>query len=320
MNRDTEFRMLKNAFLQAERILVIAHKKPDGDAVGSTSGLYEWLKNQNKQVKLFCRDIPSTHYGYINAYLDYTNDIEIFKQEFDVVAVLDSGDLGYCGVAELVPLIPNKPKIINIDHHPTNRMYGDINLVMTDATSTADVITRFFIANKITINQAMATSLLTGILTDTSHFSNALTSYQGMNIAGHLIGCGARVNEITKNLLKNKDEKLLKLWGMAMSRLKMNPTYNVASTYLMPDDFDRYGLQINSVEGIINFLNAMIGDAETVMLLTDLGNGKVKGSFRSVSRDVSAIAKLMGGGGHKLAAGFTVNGRIKESPNGFKIV
>ncbi|MBU2566447.1 bifunctional oligoribonuclease/PAP phosphatase NrnA [Patescibacteria group bacterium] len=320
MNKDIEFRGLKNALLQAERILVITHKKPDGDALGSSSGLYEWLKDQNKNVKLFCRDLPPAHYGYLNAYLDYTDDTDVFNQEFDLVVVLDSGDLGYCGVAELIPLLPNKPKLLNIDHHPTNRLYGDVNLVITNATSTAEVITRFFIANKIEINQAMATSLLTGILTDTSHFSNAATSYDGMNIAGYLISRGARVNEITKNLLKNKETNLLKLWGLAMSRLVKNSNYDVAATYLKLDDFERFGLQINDVEGIINFLNSVVGDAEMIVLLVDMGNQKIKGSFRSVKRDVSAIAKLIGGGGHKLAAGFTIDGSIKETVAGFKII
>jgi bifunctional oligoribonuclease and PAP phosphatase NrnA len=303
-----------------KRLLIIGHQKPDGDALGSTGGFYTWLKREGYDATLFCKDLPAQQYKYLDAFFEYTNDSKIFEDAYDMVIVFDSGDLNYTGIDELIKKLPNSPILVNIDHHKTNQFYGDINIVDTESTSTCEIVTRIFEVNKVLIDPKMATSLMTGILTDTSHFSNAATTSRGMEIAGRLVGYGARMSEITKFLLKNKQLPILKIWGLALSRLQKNEAQDLAVTFVTNADFEKYAVPTNAVEGISNFLQGVTGNAESILVLHDRGNGTIKGSFRSVTRDVSAIAKLFGGGGHKLAAGFAVSGRIEETASGFEVV
>ncbi|MDF1496728.1 MAG: bifunctional oligoribonuclease/PAP phosphatase NrnA [Patescibacteria group bacterium] len=319
MNFENRLKQLHDALKSSERVLLIGHQKPDGDALGSTSGFYSWLKREGKKPTLYCKDLPAQQYKYLDAFFDYKDDIKVFDMKYDMVIMFDSGDMVYAGVDALIPKLPNSPTLVNIDHHKTNQFYGDVNIVNVEATSTCEVVARFFEANNVLIDSTMATSLMTGILTDTSHFSNAATTSQGMDVAGRLIASGARMNEITKYLLKNKELPILKIWGLALSRLHKNETQDIAVTFVTNEDFLKYGVSPNAVEGISNFLQGVTGNAESILVLHDRGDGTIKGSMRSVTRDVSAIAKLFGGGGHKLAAGFAIKGTIKETKEGFEI-
>lgn len=320
MDFNFQLQQLYDVLQDKQRVLLIGHQKPDGDALGSTSGFYSWLKRQGKDATLFCKDLPANQYKYLDAFFAYTNDTKVFEQACDMVIVFDSSDLEYAGVAELIKSLPDSPTLVNIDHHKTNQFYGDINLIDIEATSTCEVVTRFFETNRVLIDSVMATSLITGILTDTSHFSNAATTSRGMEIAGRLINYGARLNEVANFLLKNKTLPILKLWGLALTRLQKNESRNMAVTYITNDDFERFGVQPNAVEGVSNFLQAVTGNAEATLVLHDRKDGTIKASMRSVSRDVSAIAKLFGGGGHKLAAGFMVEGSIRETATGFEVI
>lgn len=320
MKFEESLKKLHDVLKQKERVLLIGHQKPDGDALGTTSGFYNWLKREDKNAVVFCKDLPAPQYQYLNGFYAYTNDVKIFETNFDAVIVFDSGDLVYAGVDEMIKKLPGSPIIINIDHHRTNQFYGNINIVDIEATSTCEVVAEFFETNHVFIDPAMATSLMTGLLTDTSHFSNAGTTSRGMEIAGRLVGYGARMNEITKYLLKNKQLPILKIWGLALSRLQKNEKLDLAITFITNADFEKYDVAPTAVEGISNFLQGATGNAEAILVLHDKGDGTIKASMRSVSRDVSAIAKLFGGGGHKLAAGFAVNGKIKETATGFEIV
>ncbi len=302
----------------AERILLVAHKKPDGDTIGSSSSVLNWLIREGKDVHVFCRDVPHPQFHYIDNIHRYTTNPRIFHEPFDLVIVFDSGDLRYCGVDEHIPNLPPGYTLVNVDHHHlTNNRFGHLNIVIGEASSTAEIVYQLYEACGISIDAKMATSLLTGIFTDTSSFSNAATSTKAMEAASALLAFGARYDEILKYILRNKTVASLKSWGLMLSRLNYNATYDVASTYLTLADQADDG---TDGDGPINFLSAIVSDADTVMVLRETHNGLVKGSLRSVNRNVSAVAKLLGGGGHKKAAGFAVKGRIEQTPEGPRIV
>lgn len=320
MDFDLKLKQIYDVLRDKKSVLVIGHQKPDGDALGSTSGFYAWLKRDGKYATLFCKDLPAEHYRYLNGFFDYKNDPSVFDKAYDAVCVFDSGDLAYAGVDELIKKIPSSPVIINIDHHKTNQFYGTINAVQIEATSTCEVVTRFFEVNNILIDPNIATSLMTGILTDTSHFSNAATTSRGMETAARLVSYGARINEVAKYLLKNKELAILKIWGLALERLQKNESRDLAATYITNEDFKQYDVPQNAIEGVSNFLQAVASDAEIVLVLHEKADGTIKASMRSSTSDVSALAKLFGGGGHRLAAGFAIKGRINETATGFEIV
>ncbi len=312
------FGRMYEAIRQANHVLLIAHKKPDGDTLGSSSSMLNWLLREGKDVTAFCLDAPPKVFRYLDNVYRYTNDLHVFNSTYDVVIIFDSGDLRYCGVDQLVSRVPPGYLLINIDHHITNTQYGDHNLVLTDASSTAEVMYRFYEANGIFIDAAMATSLLTGLFTDTSSFTNAATNPIAVKAASRLLAAGARHGDILQYLLHDKSVVSLRIWGTVLSRLRYNATHDVVTTYLLHTDTNEISTDI--IEGVSNFLNAVTYGAGTILFLRELSDGQIKGSFRSINCDVSKIARLMGGGGHKKAAGFTITGRIKETPDGPRIV
>lgn len=312
------FGQFHEALLTAKRILLVAHKKPDGDTTGASSSALNYFLREGKDVRIFCADpIPPT-FSYIDNIQRYTTNPQLFDEAYDLVIVFDSGDLRYCGIHEHILRLPKGYVLMNIDHHPTNTRYGDINIVLPEASSTAEILFRLFESGSIHIDHKMATSLLTGLLTDTSNFSNAATTTISMEAAGKLLGAGARYTEILKHVWQNKSVDSLKIWGTLLSRLSYNKHYDVATTYMLESDVTEASADI--VDGMSNFLQSVVGKIDTILVLRELPGNLIKGSFRSVNRDISTIAKLLGGGGHKKAAGFTAKGHIEVTPNGPKIV
>lgn len=312
MKDQIRFEKLKHMLDKAERVMLVAHQKPDGDTLGSSISVLNYLINQGKSVTAFCATPVPEQYAYLPQVQCFTSDPEVFKKQHDLICVFDSGDMRYAGVAKFLETMPKHPFIVNLDHHATNEQFGDLNLVFTDASSTAEVVHRFYRATGIEIDANMSTALLTGILTDTSNFVNPATTATCMQAASDLLICGARVTDISKSLVRNKTIPALQLWGRALERLRENHALGIASTVLTETDIRETGTDgTDAVEGIANFLGATL-NVPVIMVLRELPDGFVKGSLRSTNRDVSQIAKLLGGGGHKKAAGFTVKGKIVE--------
>lgn len=304
----------------SRRPLLVAHRKPDGDTLGAMMAVYNWLRDQGREAYAFCVDVPASAYAYFPRIREMQASPETFKDpEVDLVAVFDAGDLKYAGIEDFVNAMPKRPTILNFDHHVTNTRFGDLNLVLTSASSTAEVVHGFFAASGVEITRPLATCLMTGLLTDTSNFSNPATTVHSLEVASDLLLKGAPLHEITRRLMRNKPVDALKLWGLALERLRWDPEKSVASTALYRTDFAEHPVEDEHVEGLSNFLNHLL-DAEVVLVLKEMPDGKVKGSYRSANDvDVAELAKAYGGGGHKKAAGFTVAGRIVESEKGWAV-
>jgi phosphoesterase RecJ-like protein len=314
-----QFRRVHQAVMDANRILLVAHKKPDGDTLGSSSGFLNWCLREGKETNVFCLDVPPNTFRYIDNIHRYTNDPAVFDQAYDLVVVFDSGDLKYCGVDLFIPRIPKGYTMVNLDHHVTNTNYADINIVLTDASSTAEVVHRFFEANGIDVDHKMATCLLTGLCTDTSNFSNGATKAPAVDAASKLIALGGRFQDILTHVWQNQNVDALKIWGLMLSRLQYSPVYDAATTYLLESDVPG-GTPPDAIDGMSNFLNAVSAETDTILVLKELPGNQVKGSFRSMTRDVAAVAQSFGGGGHRRAAAFTVPGRIQVTDKGPEIV
>lgn len=312
------FGRVHEAVQHATKILLVAHKKPDGDTLGSSSGFFNWCLREGKDVTAFCVDLPPGMFHYIDNIHRYTNDPAVFDRAYDLVIIFDSGDLAYCGVDQYIPRIPPGYLLVNLDHHHTNTRYADVNIVLTDASSTAEVVHRFFEENNVHVDEKMATCLLTGLCTDTSNFSNAATNPVAVDAASKLISSGGRFQDILTHVWQNQRVDALKLWGIMLSRLQYSPTYDAATTYLLQSDAQ--GVASDVADGMSNFLNAVSAETDTILVLKELPNNQVKGSYRSMTRDVSELAKALGGGGHKKAAGFTVPGHIEVTDKGPVIV
>lgn len=310
------FRQLHDALRKAESVLIVSDGRPDGDSLGSTTALYHWLKREGKYVRLFCIVPPPSGFLFLDGIHDMTANPDVFNHPYDVVITCDTTDAEHCGISEHLKRIPQKPLLAEFDHHNTNAFFGDINLVDTSACSTCEVVYRFFEAEHIAIDDKMATSLLTGLCTDTSHFSNAGTTAVGMEAAGNLCAAGARQTDILKNIVRNKTIPALRLWGTALERLKHIPELNLAVTYFKLEEIQKTEGGEEAVAGVSNFLNAACAGVDTIIVLKEIPDGNTKASVRSLDRDISILCKKLGGGGHKKAAGFTVPGKIKLDKNG----
>jgi len=307
---------------KADNILIISHKNPDGDTLSSACALMQHLRNIGKNHTAFCATSINQNLAFLPHIEYFITDPVIFKrQSFDVIIVVDSGDLRYAGVSEHINNLEYSPIIINIDHHATNTNFGHHNLVLNTAASTTEVLYRFFQINEILIDKHIATCLLTGLVTDTSNFSNPATSAEAMKIGSRLLSSGANLKLIQGWTFKNKSLDALRLWGKVLSRLYINETHNIATAVIIPEDLIDAKIGDEEIEGIANFLCNLTG-AKIIMLLKDKGNGIVKGSLRTTddNTDVSKIAKAFGGGGHIKAAGFSINGTLKEKDGNWAII
>jgi phosphoesterase RecJ-like protein len=299
--------------LNAKKIMIVPHQNPDGDAVGAATAFLEYVTSLGKPAIIFCVTPANDKLHFIPHSTEIVSDHIHFKDlEIDTIVVLDSGDLRYNGIADLVKDHP--ATIINIDHHNTNQRYGHINLVLPTAASTTEILFHYFRHNSIHINNKMATSLLTGLATDTGNFSNAATSSSALQAGGELIRSGGNFNLINTNVSKSKTIDSLRLWGKVFSRLQKDERTGITHTYMTQADLIENNANESESEGIANFLSNLENN-KIALMLKETVDGKIKGSFRTTrdDTDVSAMAKKLGGGGHKKAAGFTIEGTIESA-------
>jgi phosphoesterase RecJ-like protein len=309
---------IHQALIKANKVIIVPHPYPDGDAFGSASAIHEYLARTGREPIVYCSTAINPRLSNLPNSPEATDDTKIFEdREIDIVLVLDSGDLRYAGIAEAIKITEQKnnpPMIINIDHHNTNEYFGQFNLVDTNAAATTEIVYKFFEYNRQKISPHMATNLLTGLITDTDNFTNSATTPRALGIAGDLVRLGANYNLINYFTQKDKTVDLLKLYGTALLRLTKNEEKNLTYTYLKKTDFEKYNIGQNEGDGLANFMNN-IDDTKIMLILKETADGKVKGSFRTTDDniDVSAWAKNLGGGGHKKAAGFTLEGTAEEA-------
>ncbi len=301
--------------LLAKQVLLIPHQRPDGDAMGAVTALAGFLSNHKIAHKIWCKTEAPEGLQFLPHAHKLTSNPKLWTENiFDIIVVVDSGDLVYNGSAEYIEQLSTHPLIINIDHHPTNTFYGDINLVIPTASSTNEILHTFFVLNHENITPEMATSLMTGLITDTGTFTNSGTNQRSLAVGSDLISRGANFGLIKDEVITDKSVAGLRLWGTVMTRLKLHEATGIAYTYVTMDDLDKAQVTEEEAEGIANFLN-FLEEGQAAMVLKGRADGTVKGSFRTTRHDVdvSAWAKLFGGGGHIKAAGFSVDGPMEKA-------
>jgi len=313
---------IHEVIIEAENILIISHKNPDGDTLSSACAFMQFLRIAGKNHMAFCATPINKNLAFLPHLEYFVTDIEIFQRNFfDVVVVFDSGDLAYAGVEKHLANMVHSPIIINIDHHLTNQMYGRYNLVIPKAASTTEVLYNFFKINEVALDKHIAICLLTGIITDTGHFLNPSTTANALKIASRLMDYGANLKMIQGWTMKNKTLDGLRLWGKVLSRLSKNEKYDIATAIISQNDLAGQKISDEEVEGLANFLNNLSG-AKVVLLLKEKEDGTIKGSLRTTDpdTDVSKLAQILGGGGHIKAAGFTVKGHLEEKDGEWRVV
>ncbi len=296
----------------AERVVCVSHRRPDGDTLGAMLTMAKALEAAGKHVSRFCIDQIPQSLMFLTGSALVTNNISVFN-DADTIAVFDAGDLRFACIDEVVAKLTQKKTIINIDHHATNEMFGDINCNVTDAASTTDVVHRILRTLHWRISPEMATALLCGLVTDTGLFFNPATSAHALHLAAELQSIGGDLKTVARSHHKNKTTEALVLWGKALERLKYDHERSHVSTAIRAEELAGFPASDDSADGLANFLNSTL-DARTVLVLKELPDGMVKGSLRTAREDVDVAAEALkhGGGGHRKAAGYTTKARIVE--------
>ena len=310
------------AINNSNHILLVSHEKPDGDTLGSSLALSQFLSQKGKQHKHFCLDKPASYFAFLPKIENIISDYKLIDlSDHDLIIAIDCGAIARTGIASDLLNLKGKTIIVNIDHHQSNDNFGHYNLVVPNASSTSEIIYNFFILNKIPIDKYMATSLMTGILTDTMNFTNAITTQESLKAASDLLSLGARVNQIVTNLSQNKDLTALKLWGKILSRLEINHQKNFAYTVVTKEDLAEAQIPLEAVDGLANFLSNL-QDVDYILVLTQIDDETIKGSLRTTKDniDVAKIAKDLGGDGHKKAAGFKIKGKLVKTGSGWEVL
>ncbi|HLC89549.1 MAG TPA: bifunctional oligoribonuclease/PAP phosphatase NrnA [Patescibacteria group bacterium] len=302
----------------ANNIILVTHQQPDADALGSLSAMSQWLNDLGKKHLKFCLDQPPNNLEWLLDFQPLTTDFsEVLKQDFDLAIVLDSGDLKYAGVESIFSKLKQKPFLINIDHHQTNQNFGDLNLVDKSASSTTEVIYHFFKAIDFSLTPKIGNALLAGLVGDTYNFTNPNTTKKSLAAVSDLMNDGALLPRVVTSVLKNKTLETLQVWGKALARLNFNSDFQMVSTIVTQDDLPA-GLPLaEATDGVANLLNN-IGGIKAALVLQQESNGVIKGSLRTNDDliDVSLLAKILGGGGHRKAAGFKIKGKLVQEKNG----
>jgi len=299
---------LKNS----QSILVTAHVNPDGDAVGALLAMGLALKALDKNVRMYNESpIPAVYrfLPWISAIQQYI----VADMRFDTVVVLDCGDLGRVG--DVVQLLDQSQKVINIDHHVSNTGFGDLQLIDTQACATAEIVYRLIKAFPVSFDSGIATAIYTGILTDTGSFRFANTNHAAFSICTEMIEHGANPYNIAQQVYGTYSLGRIKLLNMALDSLEISENGMLSIMTLTQRMLEETRTQPEDIDGIINYARR-IEDVRVAALIhetTQNGQGATGRpkmyhiSLRSDgSVDVAKISARYGGGGHASAAGFSL--------------
>lgn len=305
--KDAALKQASQLIQSAHRPLLICHIAPDGDAIGSLTGLGRALRHMSLEPIMACPDPIPPRFNYIPGVKAVVQDV---ATSFDLVVSLDCSDLARLGHFPQMPTFEGTP-LINIDHHVTNLNFGDVNLVEPHASSTAEILLRLLEYMAVPLDAESATALLTGIVTDTRGFRTSNVTVQVMEAALRLMRAGASLPCITYHGLDRRPIAALRLWGAAMALLQIKE--RVVWTSIPLAMRRAVGYAGNGDAGLVNFL-VSADAADVAVVFVEREDGHIEVGLRAVPGfDVAPVALQLGGGGHALAAGCNLPGPLEEA-------
>jgi phosphoesterase RecJ-like protein len=305
-NRSERDRVL-DELRAAEKLVVVTHEHPDGDALGSLVAMQGLLDAIGKDCLMFidARDLPlPQEYRF----LPLTNLVSDPPADVDerTIVFLDCGNLER-NPAEAF----RRPgvHILNIDHHHDNTRFGTVNLVVPEASCTAEIVWDLMHSLDVTPRLTVAEALYVGLITDTGRFMYENTGRRAHLMAAELIDDGVDVHEMYRRVYEGVPYGKLTLLARGLANVERYDDGRLTMTALSASDFSDSDAEESYSEGVIDHLRSVQGTAMAALVRDRIGDGE--GAIRKVSLragddriDVSAIARAQGGGGHRQAAGF----------------
>lgn len=303
---------IKHLLSTKKKIVIVPHKNPDGDAVGSSLGLYHYLLKGNHIVKVI---VPNDYPNFLkwipgeNSILKYDNQTKVcdaYIKDADIIFTLDFNALHRTGNMETI-LAESEAIKIMIDHHQAPDNYATYMFSDVRMSSTCEMIYHFIdmLDDNQLIDRNIATCLYTGIMTDTGSFRFSSTTSKTHQIIAHLIEKGANNAEIHNNVYDTNSYKSLQLLGCALTNLKVVPESKTAYITLSQQELNKYDYKKGDTEGIVNYGLSLENIVLAAIFIEDKQEGIIKISLRSKGNfSVNDMSRShFNGGGHTNAAG-----------------
>jgi phosphoesterase RecJ-like protein len=290
-----------------DKFLLTPHLNPDGDALGSLLGMNGVLRALGKDTVMF---MSADQFPFSEDLEWMPLDHVVSELPADigerVVVFLDCGNIDRMPIEELKT---GGKRILDIDHHHDNTRFGDVNLVIADASSTAEIVFHLGEALGVEITEEIAEPLYVGLTTDTGRFSYENTTSEAHRVAAKMVEAGVDVPRVYRELFEGLPIRRLLLLGRALANLQRYDDVSLTLTHLSRADFDDTGTSEGDSEGVVDYFRAVENTAVGALVrarLTNGDEGSSKVSLRATDErvDVSIIAREFGGGGHRQAAGF----------------
>jgi len=293
---------------QADRVLIITHISPDGDAIGSLLAMGHLVRQLGRpHVTLALEDGVPEKFDFLPGSADV---LKATEGPFDLILIVDCSD-DRRGGQVLHDNWRHGTPVINIDHHVTNTKFGTINLVRLDAAATTQIIYWLTEAWELQVDQQVAQYLLTGLVTDTLCFRAANVTPKVMADAAALMKAGADLSTITQQTVNRRSYDAIRYWGAMLDTVQLEDRviWAVAPVSMR----QHVGYRSNGDASLVTFL-ATAWEADMAVTFAETDAGLVEISLRAKpGLDVSAVALELGGGGHPAAAGATINGPLPEA-------
>ena len=291
---------------KAEKIVILTHESPDGDAIGSSLAMSLALKGLGKNPDVIIKD-----YSRLFSFLPDAKNIKEVSdvEQYDLAIALDCADLKRLIKSEYFE--NSKTKIV-IDHHGSNKMYGDLNFVNPVSPACCEILAEIFQYYNIQITKEIGTCILTGIITDTGGFRYSGVTAETFEFTAELLQKGVNVSDIYKRVLQTKTKANFELIKMASSRMEFLEDGKVTFTYITNEDSESVNAEPGDHEGLVE-LGRDIEGVEISIFIRQKEENSYKVSMRSNDYvNVSDVCLMFGGGGHPKAAGALVEGTIEE--------
>lgn len=303
---NSELPKIVKQITDAKNIIILPHIMPDGDTIGSSMALYLALNDMGKNVRIILDEPVPNNIEFI---MFGNIDTHAEESEYDLCITIDSSDVDRLGKRQHY-LIQNT---INIDHHITNSFYGKYNLVEPKAAATGEIIYDLLKELNINFNKDIATCLYTALSTDTGSFKYDNTTSKTHLIVSELISYGIAINDINVELYQNKPINKVKLLKDVLNTIEFFYDGRVSIMYVTQEMLKANKLDIADTDGLIE-LGRDIAGVEVSILLKEIEANKTKVGLRSKHNiDISKVAEIFNGGGHKKAAGCLVYENIKNA-------
>jgi phosphoesterase RecJ-like protein len=290
------FEDVKVKIEQAQSITILSHLNPDADTLGTALGIYALLiKDKSKKVEVVnaSNALPN--------YLDFLPNFKKIKHKMDYTdSLIISCD---CGSVDRLGFDLEGRDILNIDHHKSNTMYGSINVIVSEYAS-ASQVAYALLERLYDVNADAATCFYTALLSDTRYFTASSVNEEVFAVAKALVNKGAVPEKIAYHFTQRRSLSSVRILEKALASLTLYQEAKVATLFVTKDDIGASGATVADMEGIVDYARSLV-TVEIALFAMELDEG-IRISLRSKKVDVSNIALAFGGGGHKVAAGFTL--------------